>query len=122
LTGYWNPLRELWFKPFVRRTVDDSSLSNAASYLNTAFGLDVTYDVRPNIRVEGHGDYSIADYTAISSGNGRYDQYYILRVGVLYQPTRNFFIGPQYQFAHRTSNQLNSDYDQNIIMLRLGAQ
>jgi hypothetical protein len=42
LTGYWNPLRELWVKPFVRRTVDDSSLSNAASYLNTAFGLDVT--------------------------------------------------------------------------------
>jgi hypothetical protein len=122
LTGYWNPLRELWVKPFVRRTVDDSSLSNAASYLNTAFGLDVTYDARPNIRVEGHGDYSIADYTAISFGNGRYDQYYTLRVGVLYQPTRNFFVGPQYQFIHRTSNQFNSDYDQNIVMLRLGAQ
>jgi hypothetical protein len=123
LTGYWNPLRDLWFKPFVRRTVDDSSLSTAASYLNTAFGLDVTYDVRPNIRVEGHGDYSIADYTAISSGSSaRYDQYYTLRIGVLYQPTRNFFVGPQYQFVHRTSNQFNSDYDQNIVMLRLGAQ
>jgi hypothetical protein len=122
LTGYWNPLRDLWFKPFVRRTVDDSSLSNAASYLNTAFGLDVTYDVRPNIRVEGHGDYSIADYSAVSVGNSRYDQYYTVRVGVLYQPTRNFFVGPQYQFIHRTSNQFNSDYDQNVVMLRLGAQ
>jgi hypothetical protein len=122
LTGYWNPLRDLWFKPFVRRTVDDSSLSNAASYLNTAMGLDVTYDARPNIRVEGHGDYSIADYSAISFGNARYDQYYTFRVGVLYQPTRNFFVGPQYQFVHRTSNQFNSDYDQNIVMLRLGAQ
>lgn len=122
LTGYWNPQRELWVKPFVRRTVDDSSLSNAASYLNTAFGLDVSYDVRPNIRLEGHGDYSIADYEAISFGNGRYDQYYNFRAGLLYLPTRNFFVGPQYQFVHRTSNQLNSDYDQNIIMLRLGAQ
>jgi hypothetical protein len=122
LTGYWNPLRDLWFKPFVRRTVDDSSLSNAASYLNTAFGLDVTYDVRPNIRIEGHGDYSIADYSAVSVGNSRYDQYYTFRVGVLYQPTRNFFVGPQYQFIHRTSNQFNSDYDQNVVMLRLGAQ
>lgn len=122
LTGYWNPVRELWVKPFVRRTVDDSSLSNAASYLNTAFGLDVTYDARPNIRVEGHGDYSIADYSAVSVGNGRYDQYYTFRVGVLYQPTRNFYVGPQYQFIHRTSNQFNSDYDQNVVMLRLGAQ
>jgi len=122
LTGYWNPLHELWFKPFVRRTVDDTSLSNAASYLNTAFGLDVTYDARPNIRVEGHGDYSIADYTAISFGNGRYDQYYTFRLGVMYKPTRNFFVGPQYQFIHRSSNQFNSDYDQNVLMLRLGAQ
>jgi len=122
LTGYWNPERYLWFKPFIRRTVDDSSLSNAASYLNTAFGLDVTYDVRPNIRFEGHGDYSIADYSAVSSGNARYDQYYTFRVGVLYQPTRNFFVGPQYQFIHRTSNQFNSDYDQSVVMLRLGAQ
>lgn len=122
LTGYWNPMRELWVKPFVRRTVDDSSLSNSASYLNTAIGFDVTYDMRPNIRVEGHGDYSIADYTAISSGSGRYDQYYTLRIGFLYQPTRNFFVGPQYQFVHRTSNQFNSDYNQNLIMLRLGAQ
>jgi hypothetical protein len=122
LTGYWNPIRELWVKPFVRRTVDDSSLSNSASYLNTAFGLDVTYDARPNIRVEGHGDYSIADYSAVSFGNSQYDQYYTLRVGVLYQPTRNFFVGPQYQFIHRTSNQFNNDYDQNVVMLRLGAQ
>jgi hypothetical protein len=122
LTGYWNPLRTLWVKPFVRRTVDDSSLSNAASYLNTAFGLDVTYDLRPNVSVEGHGDYSIADYAAVTAGNSRYDQYYNFRVGLLYHPTRNFFVGPQYQFVHRTSNQLNSDYDQNVVMLRLGAQ
>jgi len=122
LTGYWNPNRNLWVKPFVRRTVDDSSLANAASYLNTAFGLDVTYDLRPNVHIEGHGDYSIIDYSAISSGNGRYDQYYNFRIGLLYQPMRNFFVGPQYQFVHRTSNQFNSDYDQNIFMLRLGAQ
>jgi len=122
LTGYWNPMRTLWVKPFVRRTVDDSSFSNAASYLNTAFGLDVTYDLRANVSVEGHGDYSIADYTAVTAGNTQYDQYYNFRLGLMYKPTRNFFVGPQYQFQHRTSNQVGSDYDQNIVMLRLGAQ
>ena len=26
------------------------------------------------------------------------------------------------QFIHRTSNQFNADYDQNVVMLRLGAR
>lgn len=122
LIGHWNPMRELWVRPFVRRTVDDSSLSTASSYLSTSAGIDVNYNLRPNIRIDVHGDYSIADYQAISSANPRYDQYYTFRAGVMYLPTPNFFVGPTYQFVHRTSNQVNSSYDQNVIMLRLGAR
>jgi hypothetical protein len=40
----------------------------------------------------------------------------------MYYPTPNFYLGPSYQFVHRTSNQFNADYDQNVIMLRLGAR
>lgn len=122
LTGYWNPMRELMVKPFVRRTVDDSALSSSFGYLNTAFGVDVNYNFRPNVRIDAHGDYSIADYQAISTASNQYDQYYTARIGVMYLPTRNFFVGPVYQFVHRTSNQVNSNYDQNLIMLKLGAR
>lgn len=124
LTGYWSPIREVLVKPFVRRTIDESSLSNSAAYINTAGGLDVNYAFRPNIRLDGHADYTVANY--LSSNNGgqpsRYDQYWTFRAGVTYQPTPNFFIGPTYQFVHRTSNQFGLDYDANTIMLRLGAQ
>ena len=62
----------------------------------------------------------------MASNNGgqpsRYDQYWTFRAGVMYQPTPNFFVGPTYQFVHRTSNQFGLDYDANTIMLRLGAQ
>jgi hypothetical protein len=123
LTGYWNPSRPLWIKPFIRRTVDDTALDTDSGYLKTAAGLDVTYDLRPNIHLTGHGDYTIADYQAIEgTSSNRYDQYYTARVEVLYLPTPHFFVGPSYQFVHRTSNQFNSDYDQNLIMLRLGAR
>jgi hypothetical protein len=122
LTGHWNPMRELWVRPFVRRTIDDSSLSTASSYVSTAAGIDVNYDFRPNIRIDLHGDYAIADYQEIQTANTRYDQYLTFRAGVMYLPTPNFFIGPTYQFVHRTSNQVNSSYDQNVIMLRLGAR
>jgi hypothetical protein len=122
LTGYWNPLRELTVRPFVRRTIDDTSLTNAAAYINTSGGVDVAYNWRPNIRLDGHADYSVADYQALSGTAGRYDQYYTFRAGLMYLITPNFFVGPSYQFVHRTSNQFNSDYDQNLITLRLGAR
>jgi hypothetical protein len=123
LTGYWNPLRELWVKPYVRRTVDDSALTTSAAYINTTGGLDVNYHVRPNVRLDVHGDYSVADYLRVAGVPGnRYDQYYTFRAGVMYLPTPNFYLGPTYQFVHRTSNQFNNNYDQNIVMLRLGAR
>jgi hypothetical protein len=123
LTGYWNPYRPLWIKPYIKRTVDDSSLANTAAYLNTSGGLDINYNMRPNIRLDGHADYTVVDYGVSSNTPGaEYDQYYTFRVGLLYLPTPNFYVGPTYQFVHRTSNLINSDYDQNMIMLRLGAR
>jgi hypothetical protein len=123
LTGYWNPIRELWVKPFVRRTVEESALESTSSYLNTSSGVDVDYRFRPNIRATGHFDYSIADYNTLTGGTaGRYDQYVTFRAEAMYLPTPEFFVGPSYQYVHRWSNQLDSDYDQNMIMLKLGAR
>lgn len=123
LTGYWNPIRELWVKPFVRRTVDDSALTNSVAYINTSAGLDVNYHMRPNIRLDAHADYSIADYTTTTNNPGApYDQYWTFRVGALYLPTPNFYVGPTYQFITRNSSIPGNSYDQNLIMLRLGAR
>jgi len=122
LVGYWNPIRELWVKPFIRRTVEESALAGTSAYINTSGGLDVDWRVRPNIRVEGHGDYSVADYNAIAGTQNRYDQYYTFRAGLQYLLNPNFWVGPSYQFIHRTSNIANSDYDDNMVMLRLGAR
>ncbi len=121
-TGYWSPIREIVVKPYVRRTVDDTSLASASGYLNTSAGLDANYKFRPNVQFNAHGDYSIADYQAVSTGSNRYDQYYTARAEVLYLPIEHFFVGPSYQFVHRTSNQVGNDYDDNQIMLRLGAR
>lgn len=123
LTGYWNPIRDLWVKPFIRRTVDDSAFTGSAAYLSTTGGVDVNYHVRPNVRIDAHADYAVADYSALNAGgSNQYDQYITLRAGLMYLPTANFFIGPVYQFIHRSSNQFNGDYDQNVVMLRLGAR
>jgi hypothetical protein len=122
LVGYWSPLRELVVKPYVRRSVDDTALAAASGYLNTSGGLDVDYKYRPNIQLTGHADYTVADYQAVAGSSGRYDQYWTFRGGVLYLPTEHFFIGPTYQYVRRNSNQFGLGYDDNQILLRLGAR
>jgi outer membrane receptor protein involved in Fe transport len=67
---------------------------------------------RLNVRLDGHADYTVADYTALSAGtSNQYDQYFTFRAGVQYLPTPNVYVGPTYQFIHRTSKQFNADYD-----------
>jgi hypothetical protein len=121
LTGFWNPLREISVRPFIQRTVNEAGFSNATAYLSTSGGLDVDYKVRPNIKLSAHGDYSIADYSIISRTTNEYDQYLTLRASALYSPDNIFFVGPSYQYVYKTSNQLNANYDQSVVMLRFGA-
>ena len=56
-----------------------------------------------------------ADYVANNTPDGAI-------IGVGTGSTANFFIGPTYQYIQRWSNQFNGDYNQNIVMLRLGAR
>jgi len=122
VTGYWNPHRDLWVRPFVRRTIDETAYVGESGFLNTAFGVEATYNLLPNVKLEGLASYAIADYRAATAFNSRYDEYVTFKAGVLYTPMREFFVGPQYQYVHRSSNQPNLDYGQNILMLRLGAR
>ncbi|MFO1086503.1 MAG: outer membrane beta-barrel protein [Reyranellaceae bacterium] len=124
LRGYWNPMHDLMVKPFVRRVVEDSAFINSAAFISTSAGLDINYLMRPNIQIDSHASYAIADYTATSGGTPGtpYEQYVTLRIGAVYFPTENFYVGPSYQFIHRTSNQFNSNYNQNLIMIRMGAR
>jgi len=121
LTGYWNPIREVSVRPFVQRTVNDAGLASAAAYVSTSGGVDVDYKIRPNVKLIAHGDYAIADYSLISRTTNEYDQYWTFRASAMYSPDNIFFVGPSYQYVYKTSNLQNANYDQSIVMLRLGA-
>lgn len=123
LTGYWNPMRELMVKPFIRRTVEEATLINSSSYVNTAAGLDVDYKMRPNVTLSAHGDYSVAAYNVINSTSTvQNDQYWTFRASAQYFLTENFWVGPMYQYVTKNSNIVNTGYDQNVVMLKLGAR
>jgi uncharacterized protein (PEP-CTERM system associated) len=122
LVGYWNPLKELMVKPYVRRAVEDTSLTNAAAYLSTTAGLDLEYQARPNVKVIAHADYAWANFYQINNNPWQQDQYLTLRAAVNYDLTRNLYTGLSYQWTNKISNLPNANYDQNIVMLRLGSR
>jgi hypothetical protein len=122
LLAYWTPLKELWIKPYVKRTVNEAAYVGESGYLNTAMGVNATYDILPNVRLNGLADYTIADYQSFSSTSGRYDQYLTFGASAMYLPTPEFFVGPSYQYIYYTSTVPGLNYSQNLIMLRLGAR
>jgi uncharacterized protein (PEP-CTERM system associated) len=79
--------------------------------------------MRPNVTLTGHADYSTALYNVINSNTvAEYDQYWTFRASAQYLFTENFWVGPMYQYVTKTSNLQNANYDQNIVMLKLGAR
>ena len=123
LKGYWNPSAQLWVKPFVMRTIEDSAFTTSAAFISTAAGIEIAYQLKPNLQLDGRADYLIADYIPAAGAQGvPYDQYITLTLGARYSPTEHLFIGPSYRYVHRTSNQANGDFNRSIVMLRLGAR
>ena len=124
LTGYWNPIRGL-----VGEAVHSShawtisALQGTAAYINTSGGLGRKLPLSAQCPPR----WACRLYGGRLYGAQRWHQQPVR--SVLHLPCRraipadpNFYVGPTYQFIHRTSNQFNTDYDQNIVMLRLGAR
>lgn len=125
LTGTWNPIVPLFVKPFVKRSLEETVSTSHIGYWATAFGVNVDYDMRPNIKISSSFSYTIADYKkakgAVGAAN-RNDDYIVFDIGVRYLPTENFFIGPAYQFSSRNSNLAGTDFARHLFSLRLGAR
>ncbi len=125
LTGTWNPLVPLFVKPYVKRSIEETVSTTHIGYWATSFGVNVDYDMRPNIKVHSGFSYTIADYKKAKGAVGafnRKDDYITFEIGFRYLPTENFFIGPSYQFSTRNSNLSDTDFARHIFMLRIGAQ
>ncbi len=125
LAGYWNPLVPLVVKPYVKRSIDETVSTVHSGYWSTAFGVNVDYDMRPNIKITGAFSYTILDYKkakGVAGAFDRNDDYLRFEIGLRYLPTENFFIGPGYSYTSRSSNLGGADFDRHVFSLRAGAR
>jgi hypothetical protein len=125
LTGYWNPLVPLMIRPYVKRDIAETNSTVHSGYWATAFGVDVDYDRRPNIKITGAFSYTILDYKKAPGAVGAFDRnddYLRFEIGLRYLPTENFYIGPGYAFTSRNSNLSGADFARHVFTLRVGAR
>ena len=118
---YWNPLRQLIVKSFVHRTVEEAATVAANGYVNTLIGMNISYELRPNVSLAVFGSYAIIDYLPVLGYPYEVDNYLSFGAGINYYLTPRVFIGPSYQYTTRSSN-VSVGYSQNLVMLRLGSR
>lgn len=125
LTAYWNPRVPIVVRPYIRRTVEETVSTVHSGYWSTAFGVNVDYDFRPNIKVTAGLSHTTLDYKKAKGAVGafgRTDDYLRFEVGLRYLPTENFFVGPAYQYTSRDSNIGGADFGRHVVSLRVGAR
>jgi hypothetical protein len=102
----------------VDRSVEETTLPGASSYMLTAGSFSVKANPHPRISVGlglrgSHYDYrGVERSESVLSGN-LWSRYYL---------SPHLYVGADYTLAERSSNAAGFDYDQNRFMFRIGAE
>ena len=113
----WRVAPNTTLKGFFDRTIEETTVF-ASGYVNTGLGASVERLIRPDLSAE----IGLAHYDSDYYGNGRKDEVVIYTLGGRYYLTPNFFTGVDFRHVERDSNDPGEDYNDNLLLLRLGAE
>ena len=114
----WRPLAGTVVRGFVDRTVEETTLLGAPSFLRTGLGASLEQEVRPDLYLNGHFYHTENDYQDVD----RIDHVSDAGLGLRYFFIPNIYAGVDYVFLHRASNSALADFYENRVWFRLGAQ
>lgn len=103
---------------FLSRAVLESDLQGVGSYLDTTGGFRFDHDLRRDLKWQVRASYSFDDFT----GTSRRDRVASFGTGLRYFFMPQLFVGADYQYQRRSSNDVTVNYDDNRFMVRLGVQ
>lgn len=114
----WNVTGLTTINGFVTRSVEETTIANAAGFFATTVGASVDHELRRNILLNGSASYSTYDY----EGVGREDDYIRFGVGGTYLINRYSRVGVRYDLENRDSNVAGSDYHDNVFRVNARLQ
>lgn len=113
----WRPQASTRFNAFLDRSVQETTLFGASGYLSTGVGVLLSQRLRRDLDVSFSTAYYESDYEGIARQDNTWD----VGVGGRYYFVPNFFVGTNYRFLQRDSNDPDEDYDEHRVFVTLGA-
>ena len=114
----WNVTKLTTLKFGVEREIEETTERNASGYFRTDFDASVDHELLRNLILGARAGYSLQDYEGID----RDDEVFRFALSGKYLLSRNFYISLGYEYSRRESDDAGSDYEKNVVMLRLKAQ
>jgi len=103
---------------FVDRSIEETTLAGASSYISTRFGLRFEHALAEKWTLLAHTSYSANQYQDIA----RTDDIYSAGIGLRYYIDRRLWLGLDYSYQYRDSTADLQQYTQNLVMLRVGTE
>jgi len=114
----WRAAPATTVRGFLDRSVEETIVEGASSYVNTQVGARVSHRIEPRLTVNVNFGYSHVDFQGIS----RLDHVIEGGAGFKYRFHPNFFLTADYQLLHRDSNVRTVDYFQNLVQVGIGGE
>ncbi|MGH1375141.1 MAG: outer membrane beta-barrel protein [Alphaproteobacteria bacterium] len=118
----WEPSTLMALTLNAERSIEESTLNNISSSIDTKISASAVYEFAPNIFIEPSASYLLRDY----KGNADRD---LKRMGaemeLLYKLNRNLWVSGQYEYIKQTEHQNSvevNDFDRNIYNLSVKLQ
>lgn len=118
VTLNWTPNRETLIVPSLERSINETVLAAASSFIHNAVNVLARYEARRNIILTGFVSYSYDEFPGTSSYTSTYEG----DLRIAYAINRNFYIGTDVDYKNKSSDLVNRSYDQFILGIRLGSQ
>lgn len=114
----WRALPSTLLTAWADRSIEETTLTNASAYVYSTVGASVEHSLTDSLAVIVRGTYGLSDFY----GAGREDDDYGAGATLRYSITDNYYVAADYRYEKRISDVSTSDYDRNLIYLRVGAQ
>jgi len=118
-----SPAREWNISAYVNRSIEETTQANFSGYVVTTVGAEAKYKLFPAFEIRAGASYSLNDYEKIATAAAdREDKMFDASLGAKYYFSRNYYVDGYYKHKLRNSNAANSDYTNNLVFVKLGAQ
>jgi hypothetical protein len=114
----WKMTPATTVRGYVDRTVEETVLFNASSYINTMAGMSFDHKFWKDLKLSSDINYFNSDF----QGSQRIDDVISLGLGIKYLIIENIFVGTDYRFIVRNSNIANQNYVRNQGTVRIGTE